>query len=102
MALKNKSSKPRVRGYSTGGSAYTGRVGGENLGDLRIGEPLGNQKIVPGYEGPRQEGDFEVLNKKRREEERREVFGAARKLPGKKGPQQSKKVRDALKKRAKK
>tara|TARA_B100000085_G_scaffold131366_1_gene119655 strand:+ start:50 stop:481 length:432 start_codon:yes stop_codon:yes gene_type:complete len=94
--------KSRVRGYSTGGSVYTGRVGGQSLGDLRVNQSLGNEKIVPGYEGPREEGDFKVLNKERREEEKREVFGAAKKLPRKKGPKQSKRIRDALEKRSKK
>ena len=93
--------KPRVRGYSTGGSVYTGRAGGQSLGGLRVNQSLGNEKIVPGYEGPREEGDFKVLNKERREEEKREVFGAARKLPRKKGPKQSKRIRDALEKRSK-
>ena len=94
--------KPRVRAYSTGGSVYTGRAGGESLGDLRVNQSLGNEKIVPGYEGPREEGDFKVLNKERREEEKREIFGAAKKLGTKQGPKQSKRIRDALKKRSKK
>jgi hypothetical protein len=86
---------------------YKARIKKTNLGDLRIGTPLGNERIVEGYEGVRDVGDYEILNKKRREEERREVLGVAKKLPknkggNKRGPNLSKKIRDALEKRSKK
>ena len=82
---------------------YKARVKKTNLGDLRIGTPLGNERIVEGYEGVRDVGDYEILNKKRREEERREVLGVAKKFPKNKGgPKPSKKIRDALEKRSKK
>ena len=82
---------------------YRGRVNKTILGDLRVNTPLGNEKIVEGYEGVRDVGDYEILNKKRREEERREVLGVANKFPKNKvGPKPSKKIRDALEKRSKK
>ena len=82
---------------------YRGRVNKTILGDLRVNTPLGNEKIVEGYEGVRDVGDYEILNKKRREEERREVLGVAKKFPkNKRGPKPSKKIRDALEKRSKK
>ena len=86
---------------------YKGRVNKTILGDLRVNTPLGNEKIIEGYEGVRDVGDYEILNRKRREEERREVLGVARKLSKNKGgPKQSaasrKRIRDALEKRSKK
>ncbi len=87
---------------NNGGSVYTGRARGQSLGNLRVNQSLGNEKIVPGYEGPRQEGDYKILNKERREEERREILGVGMKGLRKKGPKQSKKVRNALEKRSKK